>query len=469
MLYQASLPYHPDAGTYYASLRDLPWAAWLDSGGRGRYDVLVAQPVATLVTRGEETVIAEGAKHWSSEEDPLQLIREQLGALATPIPEIPFAGGALGYWGYDLARRYMQLPQIARDTEKVAEMAVGIYDWAVVIDHRKCTARLLSRQRHAQTAGVLPQILQRLRGAGAKTQIANEFRVHGDIKTNLNPEEYGRAFEAIRNYLHAGDCYQVNLSQRYAAQASGDAFAAYLDLRRRSPAPYAAFLDWPQLQVLCVSPELFLKVTQGSVETRPIKGTRPRSDDAAEDGRLAQQLREHGKDQAENLMIVDLLRNDLGKNCITGSVHAPKLFEVESFSNVHHLVSTVAGKLRPDRHALDLLRDCFPGGSITGAPKQRAMEIIEQLEPQRRGIYCGAIGYVGHDGCMETNIAIRTLVYARDEIRGWAGGGIVADSRCEDEYQETKDKASAMLALLRRFGGTLAERADFTTPNSSGG
>jgi para-aminobenzoate synthetase component I len=224
-------------------------------------------------------------------------------------------------------------------------------------------------------------------------------------------------------------------------------------LRRMSKAPYSAFLDWPQLQILCASPERFLRVRQGRVETRPIKGTRPRSADAVEDTRLAEELRHHPKDRAENLMIVDLLRNDLGKNCEPGSVRVPKLFEVESYSNVHHLVSTVEGKLRAGCDALDLLRDCFPGGSITGAPKQRAMEIIEQLEPQRRGVYCGSIGYVGFDGNMDTNIAIRTLIHANNEIRCWAGGGIVADSQCDAEYQETLDKASEMLALLQRFGG----------------
>jgi para-aminobenzoate synthetase component 1 len=220
-----------------------------------------------------------------------------------------------------------------------------------------------------------------------------------------------------------------------------------------SPAPFSAFLDWPNVQILCASPERFLQVQQGRVETRPIKGTRARNADAAEDARLARELGLHPKDRAENLMIVDLLRNDLGKSCEPGTVRVPKLFEVESYSNVHHLVSTVEGSLRSGRGATDVLQDCFPGGSITGAPKQRAMEIIEQLEPNRRGVYCGVIGYIGHDGNMDSNIVIRTLVYSNREIRCWAGGGIVADSECAAEYQETLDKAAAMLELLRRFGG----------------
>ncbi|ADE10629.1 aminodeoxychorismate synthase component I [Sideroxydans lithotrophicus] len=451
MLYSSPLPYCSDAGAYFAAIRDLPWAAWLDSGGSGRFDILVAQPVVTLVTQGESTEIRDssGVRHAAAE--PFSLIRESLGAFIEPMPDIPFSGGALGYWSYDLARRYHPLPHIALDAEHLPEMAVGIYDWAIVLDHQELSARLVSRQRYAGTAQVLPQILRRLDAASVGG--GEVFCVQGKIDSNLTPAAYRTAFDAVHKYLHAGDCYQINLAQRYAAQASGDAYAAYLELRKLSPAPYAAFLDWPQVQILCASPERFLQVRQGRVETRPIKGTRPRSSDAVEDARLAQELRVHPKDRAENLMIVDLLRNDLGKCCEPGSVRAPKLFEVESFANVHHLVSTVEGRLQNGCDALDAMRECFPGGSITGAPKQRAMEIIEQLEPHRRGVYCGCIGYVGFDGDMDTNIAIRTLVYSNREIRCWAGGGIVADSQCDAEYQETLDKAAAMLKLLQRFGG----------------
>ncbi|MEX0607274.1 MAG: aminodeoxychorismate synthase component I, partial [Halofilum sp. (in: g-proteobacteria)] len=246
-----------------------------------------------------------------------------------------------------------------------------------------------------------------------------------------------------------GDCYQVNLAQRFEVAASGDPWVAFRRLRTINPAPFAAYLNGPDAQVLSVSPERFLWAdAEGHVETRPIKGTRPRNADAAADAALAQALATSPKDRAENVMIVDLLRNDLGKVCATGSVRVPRLCDIESFPTVHHLVSTVIGRLAPEHHALDLLRACFPGGSITGAPKIRAMEIIEELEPQRRGVYCGSIGYVGFDGAMDTNIAIRTLVYSEGRARFWAGGGIVIDSEAESEYQETFDKAAAMLALL---------------------
>ena len=455
MFYSAPLPYSSDASACFTAIADLPWAIWLDSAGRGRYDILCAQPVATLVTRDNETVINDGHDEHRSNSDPFELLRRQLGKAIPPLPDIPFAGGAVGYWSYDLARLLMALPQTAQDAENLPEMATGIYDWAVVIDHRKQTAQLVSRQRFPETERSLPQILERLRYAG-RIQPAG-FEIQGDIRSNLEPDDYRQAFASVQRYLHEGDCYQVNLARRYAARADGDALAAYLELRRLSPAPYSAFMNLPQAQILSASPECFLQIHNGKVETRPIKGTRPRLADPVADANMIEDLRTHTKDRAENLMIVDLLRNDLGKSCIPGSVSVPKLFEVENYANVHHLVSTVTGRLKPKHDALALLRNCFPGGSITGAPKRRAMEIIEQLEPHRRGVYCGAIGYAGFDGNMDTNIAIRTLVYAGSEIRFWTGGGIVADSTMEAEYRETLDKASAMLKLLEMFGGRQAK------------
>ena len=442
--YSAELPYRSDAAHYYAALADLPWAVWLDSSGMARYDILTAAPHHTLVLSEEIT-----------QSDPFAMIRGELGEQIAPIENVPFAGGALGYWSYDLARRMYTLPGVADDPkllpDVVPDMAIGIYDWALVLDHQQQTARLVSYRRFAETTELLPQILHRLQNYPQLPQ--DTFRVQGKITSNFTPDSYASAFAAVQDYLQAGDCYQINLAQRFSAAATGDAFGAYLTLRSLSPAPYSVFLSLPHVQILCASPERFLRVQNGSVETKPIKGTRPRGGDVQQDLRLAEELRNHPKDRAENLMIVDLLRNDLGKSCMPGSVRVPKLFEVESYANVHHLVSTVEGKLAEGRDALHVLRDCFPGGSVTGAPKLRAMQIIEQLEPHRRGIYCGTIGYVGFDGNMDSNIVIRTLVHSGKEVRCWAGGGIVADSDLKAEYQETLDKASAMLKLLRHYGG----------------
>jgi para-aminobenzoate synthetase component 1 len=442
--YSVELPYQSDAAHYYAALADLPWALWLDSGEMARYDILTAAPQHTLTLDSAST-----------QSDPFALLRIALGERIAPIEDVPFAGGALGYWSYDLARR--MYASVAEDVmhlpDLLPDMAIGIYDWALVLDHQQHTARLVSHRRFAETAQLLPQILLRLRSEA--TLPPDTFQVQGKIASNFTPASYASAFAAVKDYLKSGDCYQVNLAQRFCAYASGDALGAYLMLRSLSPAPYSAFLNLPNVQILCASPERFLRVQNGHVETRPIKGTRPRSTDAQQDHQLADELRSHPKDRAENLMIVDLLRNDLGKSCVPGSMRVPKLFEVESYANVHHLVSTVEGKLAEGRDALHVLSDCFPGGSVTGAPKQRAMQIIEQLEPNGRGIYCGAIGYVGFDGNMDSNIVIRTLVYSGDEIRFWVGGGIVADSEMAAEYQETLDKASAMLELLKRYGGEI--------------
>jgi para-aminobenzoate synthetase component 1 len=318
-----------------------------------------------------------------------------------------------------------------------------------VVDHQERRTRLV-----AVSSRCAREVLGALGGALAgrgKPRAGTPFRVLDAVRSNLTHERYLAALSRIEHYLREGDCYQVNFAQRFSAPAEGDPWHAYRVLRRLNGAPFGAYLQLPWCQVLCSSPERFLQVRGGRVETRPIKGTCPRGKDPVEDLLLADMLRNSAKDRAENVMIVDLLRNDLGKVCATGSVHVPGLFEVESFARVHHLVSTVRGRLAEGRSAIDLLRACFPGGSITGAPKVRAMEIIEELEPHRRGVYCGAIGYVGFDGSMDTNIAIRTLVHSDGITRLWAGGGIVADSEPEAEYRETYHKAAPLLDLLQQM------------------
>ena len=277
------------------------------------------------------------------------------------------------------------------------------------------------------------------------------FLLKSDIQANFSPETYKKAFQKIKHYLKEGDCYQVNLTQRFSADCQGEPWAVYQVLREVNAAPFSAYIHFPHVNVLSSSPERFLKLTGRHVETKPIKGTRPRKVEDHENVAQIADLQNSAKDRAENVMIVDLLRNDISKVCENGSVHVPKLFDIESYSTVHHLVSTVTGTLALDQHALDLLKHCFPGGSITGAPKIRSMEVIEEIEPHRRGIYCGAIGYVGFNGNMDTNIAIRTLVESANTIRFWAGGGIVNDSVVEDEYQESFDKAAALFQVLKRF------------------
>ena len=452
---RTELPYRADSAALFETVADLPWAVFLDSGGhhltQSRYDIIAAEPHTTLVTRGKLTEIRSDAIELSRE-DPLVLLRQYLEFDPAAACDLPFTGGALGYFSYDLGRRFERLPAFAEDAEKMPEMAVGIYDWAVVVDHLDKRSWLVAQGRRADTKARWTELVARF-SAEPVERARVPFRITAPLASNLARERYATAFRRVLDYIHAGDCYQINLAQRFAAPAAGDPWLAYQALRVINPAPYAAYLNTPHGQILSASPERFLKLERGSVETKPIKGTRPRAGHPRVDAELAAELKASEKDRAENVMIVDLLRNDLSKNCELGSVKVTKLFEVESFATVHHLVSTVTGTLRQGRDALDLLRGCFPGGSITGAPKLRAMHIIEELEPDRRGVYCGAIGYIGCDGNMDLNIAIRTLVYAGGSIRFWAGGGIVADSRLEDEYQETFDKAAAMLKLLQQTAG----------------
>jgi len=450
---QFSLPYFADSATLFSSIADLPWAVFLDSGypasQQGRYDIIAAEPVCTLITQGDITTISTASETVTSSADPFALLKQQLQQFphSAEAGDLPFNGGAIGYFGYDLARRLEKLPVIAAAAEHIADMAVAIYCWAVVIDHQQQTSVLVVQ-------GGDPQQWQHLQNRFSQLPTAmppSTFQVTSPVLANMDKAAYSAAFERIKYYLQEGDCYQVNLAQRFAAECSGNPWLAYLCLRELNAAPFSAYLNLPEVQVLSSSPERFLKLRAGLVETKPIKGTLPRKRDAREDQQQIQLLQNSPKDRAENLMIVDLLRNDLGKACTHGSVRVPKLFAVETYTTVHHLVSTVTGALAANQHAADLLKSCFPGGSITGAPKIRAMEVIEELEPHRRGVYCGAIGYIGFDGNMDTNIAIRTLVHSQGCIRFWAGGGIVNDSEVDAEYQECFDKAAAMLAVLKHF------------------
>ena len=260
--------------------------------------------------------------------------------------------------------------------------------------------------------------------------------------------QYAEAFARVQDYIHAGDCYQINLAQRFSSRYQGDPLSAYCALRERSPTPFSAYLEMAGGTLLSLSPERFIEVQNGRVETRPIKGTRPRGSSPQQDQALAEELQRCEKDRAENLMIVDLLRNDLGRSCEPGSIRVPELFSLESYPNVHHLVSSITGRLRSDSDTIDLLMRAFPGGSITGAPKIRAMQIIEELEPVRRSLYCGSVGYLGCEGQMDFNIAIRSLVCHEGSIYCWGGGGVVADSELDAEYQETLQKATGMLPAI---------------------
>ena len=294
----------------------------------------------------------------------------------------------------------------------------------------------------------------------ANSQVNTQsFALNSDWQSNMSETEYAAKFAQIEEYLKSGDCYQINLAQRFNAQFEGSPWAAYIKLREANKAPFSSFINHPQGAILSISPERFISVNNNVVETKPIKGTLPRKADALEDQRQAQILAASAKDRAENVMIVDLLRNDLSKHCKPHSVKVPELFALESYEAVHHLVSTVVGELNDDATPLDLLASSFPGGSITGAPKIRAMEIIDELEVHRRNIYCGSIFYMGFREDMDSSICIRTLLAENNQLHCWAGGGIVLDSVANDEYKETLDKVSKILPVLTSHFGAGREQS----------
>ncbi|MET3813371.1 aminodeoxychorismate synthase component 1 [Pantoea sp. UYEF8] len=444
-----SLDYTPDALIQrFAPIASLPWAMLLSSANANhsdnRFDILTADPRATLVTRGDVTHITDASGCSESGADPLQLVQQQCDALGvTPLSHdhLPFQGGALGLFGYDLGRRFEQLPQQAQADLTTPDMAVGIYDWALIADHHLQTLTLLALQDVEARAAWLTQWPERE---------AMPFSLTSQWQSNLNYADYAARFAAVQAYIQAGDCYQVNLAQRFQAGYQGDEWQAFCSLNQANRAPFSAFLRLPHSAILSLSPERFLSLNDKQIETRPIKGTRPRCADPIADRQQADDLQNAEKDRAENLMIVDLLRNDIGRVAVPGSVSVPELFVVEPFPAVHHLVSTVRAQLPEDLQATDLLRACFPGGSITGAPKIRAMEIIDQLEPQRRNAWCGSIGYLSLCGRMDTSITIRTLIAEGQQLYCAAGGGIVADSEVQAEYQETLDKVSRILPALEQ-------------------
>ncbi len=444
------LPYRLNSNDWFERIRHLPWPAILSSGNAQvtpGFDLVTADPVTTVSTRQGSSKISNKHRSYSSQEDPILVLRQLLDAESPhhlPRDWDGFIGGALGYFSYDLARSIESLPQQAVRDIDIPEMGVGIYHWAVITDHR--VRRTVLRFSPGCSSKERDQVRQCL-SEGAQTT-ADIFRLTSLLQSNFDQHSYKGVFAELLEYINAGDCYQANLAQRFSATYQGDPWDLFRRLDGQMQAPYSAYLDVEGSQIVCLSPERFLTAHDGRVTTQPIKGTRPRGCNAKEDRRLADELIDSEKDRAENLMIVDLLRNDLGKCCTSGSVEVPSLFQLTSYANVHHLVSTVTGSLAPQQHALDLLKGCFPGGSITGAPKIRAMQIIDELEPQRRAIYSGSIGYIGFDGNMNTNIAIRTLLCHNDQVHCWGGGGIVADSDWHLEYLESLDKIAMLLHSL---------------------
>ncbi len=461
-------------------IRDKPYSFFLDSGmdprRLGRYSFLGREPFLVISSRGSEVTLIRGQEHEVQRGNPFDTIGKLLEAYRLdhcPAP-VPFLGGAVGYLGYDLCHFIERLPSTAIDDLRLPESCLAFYDTVVGFDHLESKIYLVAtgfpeieeRQRLRRARMRLEETKDWL--CSSRSVIASKGKQSRDrdglvaaaprsdrqdkeitLKSNFTPEEYMKAVDSVREYIAAGDVFQVNLSQRFEADLEISSFELYKRLRTVNPAPFAGYLNFPDVAIVSASPERFLQVKSDLVETRPIKGTRPRGKDSVGDERLAHELVHSAKDRAENVMIVDLERNDLGRVCCYGTVKVSELAILETFPTVFHLTSTVTGRLRRGKTNIDLLKATFPGGSITGAPKVRAMEIIDEIEPTKRSIYTGSIGYLGFNEDLDINIVIRTFLIKEGKAYFQVGGGIIYDSDPEGEYMETLDKARALIRALQ--------------------
>jgi len=461
----------------FEPIKDKPYSFLLDSGmdprRLGRYSFLGSEPFLVISSRGSEITLIRGQGLEVQRGNPFDTVGKLLEAyrLDHCPAGVPFLGGAVGYFGYDLCHFIERLPSTAIDDLRLPESCLALYDTVLAFDQLEKKAYIVAtgfpemeegqrlrraRMRLEETKDWLhaASVTQGTSVPGSRILGESEFEPKREsqeitLKSNFTPEEYMRAVNRVREYIAAGDVFQVNLSQRFEADLKISAFELHKRLRAVNPAPFSSYLNFPEVTIVSASPERFLKVQSDLVETRPVKGTRPRGRNSVEDERLADELTHSAKDRAENLMIVDLERNDLGRVCRYGTVKVTELAILETFPTVFHLTSTVTGRLRRGKSNIDLLKATFPGGSITGAPKVRAMEIIDEIEPTRRSVYTGSIGYLGFNEDMDINIVIRTFLIKGGKAYFQVGGGIIYDSDPEAEYVETLDKARALIRALR--------------------
>lgn len=420
----------------------------------GRYSFLGVRPFDFLITKNGWVKTLSGISKGSFFESlKSHLRRFEL----TKHPDFPpFQGGGMGYLGYDLNRELEQLPAPRVDDLGVPEGLFAFYDLVFAWDHAEEKTFLFSsglpfegRARKDFAQARMADLLDFIQSPASDRDPSKKLMLEEAFVSNFSQKEYLVAAQKSMDHIYAGDIFEVNISQRFKARVKHTPFEIYETLQAVNPAPFSGYLNFPACQLISASPERFLKMSEKSVTVCPIKGTCRRDKDPQRDEILKQMLLHSEKNRAENIMIVDLMRNDLSKVCLPHSVQVPKCCELQTFETVHHLVSTVTGKLAPEYDVIDLLKATFPGGSITGAPKIRAMEIIAEIEPTARGPYCGSMGYIDFSGDCDFSILIRTFVMKRDILTFQVGGAIVADSSPESEYEETLVKAEGMWRVFR--------------------
>jgi para-aminobenzoate synthetase component 1 len=435
----------------------------MDPGKLGHYSFIGGSPFLILSSRGSEITLTRGTEKSSLSGNPFDVVNNlmEIYHLDSSSPLVPFLGGAVGYFSYDLCHFIERLPCSAVDDLQLPECYFGFYDLTVAFDNLQGKAYIIStgfpELKESERIEKASQRLDEVKGRLANMPGSSRETLSIPISSPMDQvtlvggvthQEYVDAVKKARKYIIDGDIFEVNLSQRFEAELSVTPYELYQRLRQINPAPFACYLGFDEVSVVSASPERFIRVRGDWVETRPIKGTRPRGKTPEEDEALANELMSSVKDRAENIMIVDLERNDLGRVCRFGTVKVTELAKLEVFPTVFHLTSTVEGRLREGKNYIDLLKATFPGGSITGAPKVRSMEIIDELEPTRRSVYTGNIGYLSFNDDLDLNIAIRTFLIKGSKAYFQVGGAVVYDSSPEAEYQETLDKARALIDAL---------------------
>jgi para-aminobenzoate synthetase component 1 len=434
----------------FRALRELPYPFILSGGtnpAMRRYTYISAAPLLHISTKGSQTTTTLSSQSILYN-DPFQAVSDAIEEFKVkPHRYFPFQGGIVGYLSYDLKSFAEDIPYRVSDID-IPGCFLGMYDPIFVYDHIKELGYIVSTgiKNNTMDKREFRNILSR--HSLKKRLYAEDIPKPTSFSSNMTREEYIEIIRKAHEYIAAGDIYQVNISQRLSMEWDGDPFSIYLKLLSSSPAPFSAFMDLGSFQVVCNSPERFLGINGRYIETCPIKGTRPRGTATEEDLLLKDALRNDQKELAEHIMIVDLERNDLGRICEIGTISVKELMSIKTFPNLHHMVSTVRGRLKNDIKPADSIKACFPGGSVTGAPKIRAMEIIDELEPTPRGIYTGALGYIDLSGDMDLAITIRTAIFKDNRLFLHVGGGIVSDSKAASEYDETLLKADSFLKTL---------------------
>jgi len=429
----------------------------IDIQGTGRYSFIARDPFLVFTSKGLRVSLRDAEGTFTQNGSPFGILKDLLDKYSTDkVSEFPpLTGGVIGYFGYDMGYLLETIASNSQDDSDVPDCCLGFYDTVLIFDHYEGKSYIAStgfpevdeEKRLYRAVQRIDELMELLKEA-SPLALPRQPIAQGEYRVNFTKNAYCNMVQQAIDYIGAGDIFQVNLSQRFSVALTVSPFDLYRYLRYSNPAPFASFLNFPEVVVASASPERYLLLKDKLVETRPIKGTRPRGTDAQSDSRLKEELLASEKDRAELVMIIDLERNDLGRVCEYGSVRVPHLIRLEEYATVFHLVSTVTGRLSPNKDIIDLVMASFPGGSITGAPKVRAMEIIDESEPVRRGIYTGSIGYIDFNGDADLNIVIRTFVIKGGQAHFQVGGGIVADSVPELEYQETLDKGRALLKAL---------------------